>query len=57
MGFIITHDIVIHYMDRKCRISNVNPDKYSYIELLNDVAEKALNQFPGNLNMLCIYGV
>ena len=52
MGFVVAHDTVIHYMGRKCRIPNVDPDKYSYIELLNDVVEKALNQFLGNLNIL-----
>lgn len=37
----VVHDIVIHYQGR-----------YSYIELLNDVAEKIINELPSNINVL-----
>ena len=46
------HDIVLHCGGTKVRISNINPEKYTFINLLNDVAEKALHELPGNINLL-----
>ncbi|KAL3532631.1 hypothetical protein ACH5RR_006152 [Cinchona calisaya] len=37
---------------KKIRIPDVDPDRYSYIELLNDVAENVLHELPGNLNIV-----
>nr|XP_027096179.1 uncharacterized protein LOC113716076 [Coffea arabica] len=52
MGRIIAHDIVVHYMGNTVRIPNVDPKNYQYIDLLGDVTDKAMNDLPGNLNML-----
>lgn len=52
MGIIAVHDIVVYYTGKKVRIPNVDPDRYSYIDLLNDVAEKPLNEMPRNLNLI-----
>lgn len=52
MVTISAHDIVVHYMEKKAKILNVNLDVYYYIDLLNDLCEKALNQMPGHLNAL-----
>ena len=49
---MVAHDIVIHYLGKASRIPNIDPDKYSYIDLLNDASEIALNAMPGNLNLL-----
>ena len=46
------HDIVLHCMGRKVRVAKVDPKSYMYIDLLNDVAEKALQEMPGNVNLL-----
>nr|XP_027118313.1 uncharacterized protein LOC113735512 [Coffea arabica] len=52
MSLVVAHDIVVRYNGRGTRIPNVDLGKYSYIELLNDVCEKALHKLPGNLNYL-----
>nr|XP_027101691.1 uncharacterized protein LOC113722614 [Coffea arabica] len=52
MGRIIAHDILVHYMGNTVRIPNVDPKNYQYIDLLGDVTDKAMNDLPGNLNML-----
>nr|XP_027101234.1 uncharacterized protein LOC113720767 [Coffea arabica] len=46
------HDIVVHCMGRKVRVAKVNPKSYMYSDLLNDVAEKALQEMSGNVNLL-----
>mgnify|MGYP004713505121 CR=1 FL=1 len=46
------YDIVVHYKGRKLKIPNVDPNGYLYINLLYDVAEKALSEMPGNANMM-----
>nr|XP_027120446.1 uncharacterized protein LOC113737406 [Coffea arabica] len=46
------HDIVLHCMGRKVRVAKVNPKSYMYSDLLNDVAEKALQEMSGNVNLL-----
>ena len=37
---------------RKTRIPNVDPQRYSYMQLLNDVAKRVLSDMPGNVNLL-----
>ena len=52
MGTLAAHDIVVHYMGKKTRIPNVDPQRYSYMQPLNDVAEQALSDMPENVNLL-----
>ena len=39
-------------MGRKAKIPNVDPKQYTNIDLLNDVAEKVMHEFPGSVNIL-----
>ncbi|XP_071922848.1 uncharacterized protein [Coffea arabica] len=39
-------------MGRKTRISNVDPQRYSYMQPLNDILEQALSDMPENVNLL-----
>ena len=39
-------------MGRKVRVPNVDSNSYLYIDLLNDVVEKALHEMLGNVNLL-----
>ena len=52
MGTLAAHDIVVHYMGKKTRIPNVDHQRYSYMQPLNDVAEQALSDMPENVNLL-----
>ena len=52
MSHVVAHDFVVHYNGRRIRIPNIDPDRYFYIELLNDICEKALHELPRNLNYL-----
>ena len=52
MSPIVAYDIVVHYNGKRIRILNVGLDKYSYIELSNDICEKVLHELPKNLNYL-----
>ena len=45
MSPMVDHDIVVHYNRKRMKIPNVDFDKYSYIELLNDdICEKTLHK-------------
>ena len=46
------HDIVLHCRGTKVWIPNINSQNYLFINLPNDVAEKALHEMPGNVNLL-----
>ncbi|KAL3527811.1 hypothetical protein ACH5RR_012467 [Cinchona calisaya] len=52
MAIAAAHDIIVHYVGKKIRIPDVDPNRYSYIELLNDVPENVLHEQPRNLNIV-----
>ena len=46
------HDIVLHCGGTKVLIPNVDPQNYMFINLLSDVAKKALHEMPRDANLL-----
>ena len=41
-------DVIFHYKGRRSKVCNVDPDRYSYFELLEDVYTSVLSQLPSN---------
>ncbi|KAL3506113.1 hypothetical protein ACH5RR_031495 [Cinchona calisaya] len=46
------YDITLHHQKKQFRLSNIDPDHYSYINLLSDVCENALNRMSSGLNVM-----
>lgn len=46
MAYALYFDINVHFKGKVSRIKNVEPNRYSYIDLLDDVAEKSLSTVP-----------
>ncbi|KAG5561539.1 hypothetical protein RHGRI_004547 [Rhododendron griersonianum] len=46
MAYALYFDINVHFKGKISRIKNVEPNRYSYIDLLDDVAEKSLSTVP-----------
>lgn len=42
------YDIVVYYKNEKAIIRNVNPNNYSFLHLVNEVCEAAIQDVPGN---------
>lgn len=41
-------DIVLHCGDKVVEVRNVDPDKYSYFDLLDDISDTVLSYLPSS---------
>ncbi|KAL3529565.1 hypothetical protein ACH5RR_008887 [Cinchona calisaya] len=48
------YGITLHHLNKEFPLRNIDPDRYSYIDLLADVSEKALNHVSGGLNIMIV---
>lgn len=48
MASAMYFDINDHFSGELSRIKNINPDRYSYIDLPDDVTQKALSHLPSD---------
>ena len=51
MALYDLHDILVHYLTNIYCIDNVDPDRYSYFDLLDDVCKTTLSQVSPELVM------
>ena len=46
-GFVVVFDLILHQGNRVVKIYDIDPNRYSYIEMLNDVLEVFLGSSQG----------
>lgn len=48
-------DLIIHHKEKVGRIPNVDPEMYSYFDMLGDVKEFALSSYPPGLGLAILF--